>query len=81
MIFQVDIRFAAPPHKGHYNYMLSVKSDSYLDAEYSADVKLDVKEAKVVEIKHDDYVDEDDDDAHVSSDEEYTEGSDSDDEE
>ncbi|CAL2027409.1 unnamed protein product [Caenorhabditis brenneri] len=74
----VDIRFAAPPHKGIYTYNLSVKSDSYMDAEYSVDFKIDVKEAKFVEIKHDDYVDDDDEEAAVSSDDSYTEDDDSD---
>ncbi|UMM14730.1 hypothetical protein L5515_002426 [Caenorhabditis briggsae] len=77
----VDIRFAAPPHKGIYTYNLSVRSDSYMDAEYSVDFKIDVKEAKFVEIKHDDYVDEDDEEAgQVSSEDDYTEDDDSDDE-
>lgn len=76
----IDIRFAAPPHKGIYTYNLSVKSDSYMDAEYSVDFKIDVKEAKFVEIKHDDYVDEDDDEAVVSSEDDYTEDDDSDEE-
>uniref|UniRef100_A0A8R1HT20 SEC63 domain-containing protein n=1 Tax=Caenorhabditis japonica TaxID=281687 RepID=A0A8R1HT20_CAEJA len=77
----VDIRFPAPPHKGTYNYNLSVKSDSYMDADYSVNFKLDVKEAKVVEYKHENYVDEDEEAVEASSDEEYTEGSDSDDDE
>lgn len=76
----IDIRFAAPNHKGIYTYNLSVKSDSYMDAEYSVDFKIDVKEAKFVEIKHDDYIDEDDDEAVVSSEDDYTEDDDSDDE-
>ncbi|CAI2298480.1 unnamed protein product [Caenorhabditis sp. 36 PRJEB53466] len=77
----IDIRFAAPPVKGIYTYNLAVKSDSYVDAEYSVDFKIDVAEAKYVEIRHDDYVDEDDEDAgEVSSEDDYTEGSDSDDE-
>lgn len=76
----IDIRFAAPQHKGIYTYNLSVKSDSYMDAEYSVDFKIDVKEAKFVEIKHDDYVDEDDDEAVVSSEDDYTEDDDSDEE-
>lgn len=76
----IDIRFAAPPHKGIYTYNLSVKSDSYMDAEYSVDFKIDVKEAKFVEIKHDDYVDEDDEAVEVSSDDDYTEDDDSDEE-
>ncbi|VDN04762.1 unnamed protein product [Thelazia callipaeda] len=51
----VEIKFAAPQHKGIYYYNLLVKSDSYMDCDYSLDLKLEVHEAKEVPlIKYDD---------------------------
>ncbi|CAI5439045.1 unnamed protein product [Caenorhabditis angaria] len=77
----VDIRFGAPQQKGVYTYNLSIRSDSYLDAEYSVDFKIDLKEAKTIEIKHEDFDDEEGEEVgEVSSEDDYTEGSDSDDE-
>lgn len=40
--FQVEIKFAAPQHKGTYYYNLLVKSDSYMDCDYSLDLKVKV---------------------------------------
>ncbi|KAK5986397.1 DNaJ domain (Prokaryotic heat shock protein) [Trichostrongylus colubriformis] len=76
----VEMRFAAPPVKGMYNYQLSVRSDSYMDCDYNKDIKLEVKEAKEIVLPK--YEDTEDEDEKVvaSSDEEYTEGSDSDEE-
>ncbi|CAB3407176.1 unnamed protein product [Caenorhabditis bovis] len=76
----IDIRFPAPKEKGIYTYNLSVRSDSYIDAEYSVDVKLDIKESKIVEVKYDQFDDEDEEEAVASSEDEYTEDSDSDNE-
>ncbi|CAD6197255.1 unnamed protein product [Caenorhabditis auriculariae] len=76
----IDLRFGAPKDKGIYHYQLAVKSDSYMDAEYTLDVKLDVKESKVLEVKHEDYLDDEEDKSEGTSEEEYTEGSDSDEE-
>uniref|UniRef100_A0A0N5A8A2 J domain-containing protein n=1 Tax=Syphacia muris TaxID=451379 RepID=A0A0N5A8A2_9BILA len=71
----VEIRFPAPQEKGIYYYTLLVKSDSYMDCDYSLDLKLDVLEAKDFPIiKYEDSEDEEQDDQ--SSD--YTEDSDSD---
>lgn len=73
----VEMRFSAPPVKGTYNFQLSVRSDSYMDCDYNKDIKLEVKEAKEVVLPK--YEDTEDEDEKVvaSSDEEYTEGSDS----
>lgn len=38
--FQVEIKFAAPQQKGTYNYNLLVRSDSYMDCDYSLDLKV-----------------------------------------
>ncbi|KAK6016653.1 hypothetical protein OSTOST_17863, partial [Ostertagia ostertagi] len=76
----VEMRFSAPPVKGIYNYQLAVRSDSYMDCDYNKDIKLEVKEAKEIVLPK--YEDTEDEDEKViaSSDEEYTEGSDSDEE-
>ncbi|KJH41467.1 DnaJ domain protein [Dictyocaulus viviparus] len=74
----VELRFSAPPVKGIYHFQLSVRSDSYMDCDYNKDIKLEVKEAKEIVLpKYDDTEDEDEKIAY-SSEEEYTEGSDSD---
>ncbi|KAL3998451.1 Sec63 Brl domain family protein [Acanthocheilonema viteae] len=70
----VEIKFAAPQHKGVYYYNLLVKSDSYMDCDYSLDLKLDVHEAKEVPIiKYEDS--EEEEQLEDSSD--YTEDSES----
>lgn len=38
--FQVEIKFGAPQEKGVYYYTLLVKSDSYMDCDYSLDLKV-----------------------------------------
>ncbi|KAI1722542.1 dnaJ domain-containing protein [Ditylenchus destructor] len=42
----VELRFSAPPQKGHYYFTLNVRSDSYLDSDYSIDVKMEVQAAR-----------------------------------
>ncbi|VDO27479.1 unnamed protein product [Haemonchus placei] len=76
----VEMRFSAPPVKGIFNYQLAVRSDSYMDCDYNKDIKLEVKEAKEIVLPK--YEDTEDEDEKVlaSSDEEYTEGTDSDEE-
>ena len=37
---QVDLRFMAPEKKGTFIYTVLVKSDSYIDQEYTKDVKV-----------------------------------------
>ncbi|KAL6731764.1 hypothetical protein Aduo_002596 [Ancylostoma duodenale] len=76
----VEMRFSAPPVKGIYHFQLSVRSDSYMDCDYNKDIKLEVKEAKEVVLPK--YEDTEDEEEKLlgSSDEEYTEGSDSDEE-
>uniref|UniRef100_A0A0K0D119 SEC63 domain-containing protein n=1 Tax=Angiostrongylus cantonensis TaxID=6313 RepID=A0A0K0D119_ANGCA len=74
----VEMRFSAPPVKGVYHFQLSVRSDSYMDCDYNKDIKLEVKEAKEIVLpKYEDTEDENEKVAY-SSEEEYTEGSDSD---
>uniref|UniRef100_A0A1I7XEW2 SEC63 domain-containing protein n=1 Tax=Heterorhabditis bacteriophora TaxID=37862 RepID=A0A1I7XEW2_HETBA len=36
---EVELRFPAPGQKGIYHYTLAVRSDSYMDADYSKDIK------------------------------------------
>ena len=37
---QTELRFAAPGIKGFYTFALSVKSDSYMDADFTTDIKV-----------------------------------------
>lgn len=70
----VEIKFAAPQQKGIYYYTLLVKSDSYMDCDYTIDLKLDVHEAKEVPLIK--YEDSEEEQAEDSTD--YTEDSESD---
>ncbi|MCP9257866.1 Translocation protein SEC63-like protein [Dirofilaria immitis] len=71
---QVEIKFAAPQHKGIYYYNLLVKSDSYTDCDYLLDLKLDVHEAKEVPIiKYEDS----DEEEQLEDSSDYTEDSES----
>lgn len=36
----VEIKFSAPPQKGSYFFILHIRSDSYMDCDYSQDVKV-----------------------------------------
>ncbi|OZC12628.1 hypothetical protein X798_00259 [Onchocerca flexuosa] len=70
----VEIKFAAPQHKGIYYYNLLVKSDSYMDCDYLLDLKLDVHEAKEVPIiKYEDS----DEEEQLEDSSDYTEDSES----
>ncbi|CAD5209577.1 unnamed protein product [Bursaphelenchus xylophilus] len=42
----LEMRISAPPEKGVYNFTLHIKSDSYLDFDYSQDVKMEVQNAR-----------------------------------
>jgi len=77
---EVELRFSAPPQKGMYYYILNVRSDSYVNADYVQEVKIQVQAAREpVQIKYED-TDDDVEHSHVSeSEDEYTEGSVSDD--
>ncbi|CAJ0565027.1 unnamed protein product, partial [Mesorhabditis spiculigera] len=73
----IEMRFNAPDEKGIYTFTLGVHSDSYMDADYSRDLKLDVKETKIVAApKYESTDDEEEEKADASSEEEYTEESD-----
>ncbi|KAE9547988.1 hypothetical protein FO519_008807 [Halicephalobus sp. NKZ332] len=75
----VELRFAAPQAKGSYQYLLHVRSDSYIDTDYQVDVKVDVQQAREPEpVKYADTEDEEDGNASAGL-SEYTEGSDSED--
>uniref|UniRef100_A0A915ACS8 J domain-containing protein n=1 Tax=Parascaris univalens TaxID=6257 RepID=A0A915ACS8_PARUN len=70
----VEIKFGAPQQKGIYYYNLLVKSDSYMDCDYSLDLKLEVQEAKEVPpVKY-----EDSEEEQVEDSSDYTEDSESD---
>ncbi|CAJ0949469.1 unnamed protein product, partial [Mesorhabditis belari] len=72
-----DLKFTAPEEKGVYSFTLGVHSDSYMDADYMMDIKLDVKEAKQAPpVKYED-TEEEEEQIEASSDEEYTEDDDS----
>ncbi|XP_076347398.1 translocation protein Sec63 [Tachypleus tridentatus] len=47
---EVELKFTAPSKPGIYTYAVIVRSDSYLESEYTKIIKLDVKEAKEVDI-------------------------------
>ncbi|GFQ78927.1 translocation protein SEC63 homolog [Trichonephila clavata] len=47
---EVELKFAAPQKPGIYTYSLMVRSDSYLDFDIGKTIKLDVKEAKEIDI-------------------------------
>ncbi|XP_064618130.1 translocation protein SEC63 homolog [Liolophura sinensis] len=46
---EVKLKFSAPPRPGIYHYSVIMRSDSYLDFDQMQNIKLDVKEAKIVE--------------------------------
>uniref|UniRef100_A0A1I8B790 J domain-containing protein n=1 Tax=Meloidogyne hapla TaxID=6305 RepID=A0A1I8B790_MELHA len=75
----LDLRFAAPSQKGNHFYTLHVRSDSYMDFDYSVDVKMEVHPAREPpQVKYHDTEDEVDLQEKLESSEgEYTEGSDS----
>ncbi|PRD20940.1 UNVERIFIED_CONTAM: Translocation protein [Trichonephila clavipes] len=47
---EVELKFAAPQKPGIYTYSVMVRSDSYLDFDIGKTIKLDVKEAKEIDI-------------------------------
>ncbi|KAF8771928.1 translocation protein SEC63 homolog [Argiope bruennichi] len=47
---EVELKFTAPEKPGIYTYSLMVRSDSYLDCDVVKTIKLDVKEAKEVDL-------------------------------
>uniref|UniRef100_A0A914L6R0 J domain-containing protein n=1 Tax=Meloidogyne incognita TaxID=6306 RepID=A0A914L6R0_MELIC len=75
----LDLRFAAPSQKGNHLYTLHVRCDSYMDFDYSVDVKMEVHPAREPpQVKYHDSEDEADLQEKLDSSEgEYTEGSDS----
>ncbi|VDN50841.1 unnamed protein product [Dracunculus medinensis] len=70
----IEIKFGAPQQKGIYFYTLLVKSDSYVDCDYSVDLKLEVQKAREVPLIK--YEDSEEEKAEQTS-EEYTEASES----
>ncbi|GFO42663.1 translocation protein sec63 homolog [Plakobranchus ocellatus] len=47
---EVELKFSAPSKPGHFQYTVVLRSDSYYaDFDQSQNIKLDVKEAKVIE--------------------------------
>ncbi|XP_042908617.1 translocation protein SEC63 homolog isoform X4 [Parasteatoda tepidariorum] len=47
---KIELKFTAPPRPGIYTYSVIVRSDSYLDCDVLKTIKLDVKEAKEVDL-------------------------------
>jgi len=75
----VELRFPAPSTKGTYYFTLHVRSDSYMDFDYSSDIKMEVHPAREpVQVKYEEEEEGEDENDTVSS--EYTEGSDTDEE-
>uniref|UniRef100_A0A0N4ZPJ4 J domain-containing protein n=1 Tax=Parastrongyloides trichosuri TaxID=131310 RepID=A0A0N4ZPJ4_PARTI len=74
-----EIKFMAGP-KGNYEYSVLIRSDSYVDCEFSTDLKIQVKEPEVVTTPKVDYGVEEEEGEHGGSDTEndYTETDDSD---
>ncbi|KAH7700231.1 Protein DNJ-29 a [Aphelenchoides avenae] len=74
----VELRFSAPPQKGTYYFILNVRSDSYMDSDYTVDVKMEVLPAREPPVvKYEDTEDEKEEGDASESTEDYTEGSDS----
>ncbi|KAL4233084.1 secretory subunit [Mactra antiquata] len=46
---EMQLKFSAPPKIGIYTYNIVLRSDSYFDFDQTHNIKLDVKEAKVIE--------------------------------
>ncbi|XP_063405135.1 translocation protein SEC63 homolog [Mytilus trossulus] len=77
---EITLKFLAPGKPGAYTYTVNLKSDSFFDFDQAQNIKLDVKDAKIIEdhpqwdISEDEDAEKDDD-----SDSDYsTEGDDSD---
>ncbi|KFM72645.1 Translocation protein SEC63-like protein, partial [Stegodyphus mimosarum] len=47
---EIELKFTAPPKPGIYTYCVVVRSDSYVDFDVVKQIKLDVKEAKEVDL-------------------------------
>lgn len=73
---EVAIKFSAPAQTGPYYLTLVIKSDSYMDTEYTRDVKIEVHAAREpIQMKYED-TDDENENEHVSdSSYEYTEAS------
>lgn len=73
---EVQLKFSAPPKPGHYQYTVVLRSDSYYgDFDQSQNIKLDVKEAKVIE-DHPQWDISDDEDKDKDNEDETEEDSD-----
>ncbi|KAI3414011.1 hypothetical protein GPALN_011477 [Globodera pallida] len=75
----VELRFSAPPQKGNYYYTLHIRSDSYMDMDYTLDIKMEVHPAREPPpVKYEDTEEEAEGDKdEPESTDEYTEGTDS----
>ncbi|CAD5206617.1 unnamed protein product [Bursaphelenchus okinawaensis] len=72
----LEMRISAPPEKGTYTFTLYVKSDSYMEFDYSQDVKMEVQNAREPNaIVYDSSEDEENDDEVLETSDDYTEGS------
>ncbi|KAJ8315346.1 hypothetical protein KUTeg_007496 [Tegillarca granosa] len=71
---KIQLKFSAPARPGLYTYTVCFRSDCYFDFDQSQNIKLDVKEAKVIEA--DDHWeisdDEEDKDKEEDSDSDYS---------
>merc|ERR1711971_301569 len=78
---EVELKFTAPAKPGHYSFTVAVRSDSYLGADVSQDIKLDVHEARDVPDEHPqwEFEDEDENSKAEESDDEFATDDDFDD--
>lgn len=67
---EVELKFTAPAKPGHYSFTVAVRSDSYLGADVSQDIKLNVHEARDVPDEHPQWEFEDEDEDENSKAEE-----------
>jgi len=67
---EVELKFTAPAKPGHYSFTVAIRSDSYLGADVSQDIKLDVHEARDVPDEHPQWEFEDEDEDENSKAEE-----------
>lgn len=72
---EMQLKFSAPPKVGVYTYNIVLRSDSYFDFDQTHNIRLDVKEAKVVE-DHPQWDISDTEDEGANQDEEASEDSD-----
>ncbi|KAL5010504.1 hypothetical protein ScPMuIL_012809 [Solemya velum] len=78
---EIQLKFSAPVRPGNYTYSVILRSDSYLDFDQVHHIKLDVKEAKIIEdhpqwdiSEEEDNREEESEDAETESDDDESDG-------